>query len=229
MVEGILRGTSQKEVRNYERRHALSILVVVETNFAVGYCMEQGRDFKYLIDLTESYPLTISIPEYSLREAKTTVLGKFRDSCEQLSHTRVLLREIGRSEYARNLVDNARTVLSDLVQLLEMKQDSLKQALDLIASRCVVIPHSPIAHVHGLMRHIGSEPPFKESDCEIYECILEFLRNEADNYDHTIVLTFDKEHFDNVDIRDELTDIGVDLVFTMGECIAMTRYALGIT
>jgi len=156
---------------------ALGILTVVETNFAVGYCMEQGRDFKYLIDIAESYPLTISIPEYSLREAKTTVLGKFQDSCEQLSHTRVLLREIGRSEYAKDLVDNTRTVLSDLVKLLEVKKDSLKQALDLIESRCIVIPHSPVAHVRGLMRHIGSEPPFKESDCEIYECILEFLRD----------------------------------------------------
>lgn len=207
----------------------MGILVVVETNFAVGYCMEQGHDFRYLLSLTSKHPLTVAIPEYSLREAKTTVLGKFRDSYEQLSHTRVLLREIGRSEYARDLVDNARTMLSGLVQLLETKQDSLKQALNLIANRCIVIPHSPVAHVRGLMRYIGSEPPFKESDCEIYECILEFLRGEVDNYDHAIVLTFDKEHFDNVEIRDELADIGVDLVFTVGDCIAMGRYALGIT
>jgi hypothetical protein len=147
---------------------ALSILVVVETNFAVGYCMEQERDFRYLLSLTSKYPLTVAIPEYSFREAKTTVLGKLRDSCEQLSHTRVLLREIGRSEYAKDLVNNARAVLSDLVQLLEVKQDSLRQALDLIANRCVVIHHSPVAHVRGLMRYIASESPFKESDCEIY-------------------------------------------------------------
>jgi hypothetical protein len=61
-----------------------------------------------------------------------------------------------------------------------------------------------------------------------YECILEFLRDEVDNYDHAIVLTFDKEHFDNAEIREELTDIGVDLVFTAGDCIAMVHYALGI-
>ena len=207
----------------------MNILVLAETNFVVGYLLEQGTDFRYLVELTGNYPLRIAVSEYALKEGKTTSQERLGDFRNQLGRTRSLLREVERSQFASDTVRIVREGLTDLTNQLEHREGLIQPTLDSLASACTAIPHSPQAHIHGLLRHVGSELPLKESDCEIYESILEFAQNEIDAYDHLIFLTLDREHFDHDEIRDELADMGIDLALTTGECIAMVRYALGLT
>lgn len=207
----------------------MPVLLVIETNFPVGlYLEQQRRDFNYLLDLTETQRLTITIPEFCLQEARLSLRERLRKSREGLVDTRRLLRDIGRSEYAREHVEAATDLLIELEELLQARIESVSETLDMMADICAMIPHSPEAHVRGRLRHIGGLPPFKETDCEIFECILDFLRVNHNEYDASIFLCLDQADFDHDEIRDDLAETDTRLSFSTGECIAIVRRELGM-
>ncbi len=211
-----------------EEQLAFRLLLVAETNFPVGYGLQQSVDFRYLTNLAETGTITLAIPEISFKEAQATLRTNLVDTRQALEQTLDIIRQVGRSQYAQDAAQRVATALTELIDLMESHSASIPQTLDLIANVNCIIPYSPQAFAQGRLRYVGGEPPFMESDCEIYENILEFVRAEAENFDHIIFLTLDRTHFDCDEIRDELANLGVDLVFTTGECVAMVRHALGM-
>jgi len=206
----------------------MSILLITEPNFPVGLFLRQSRDFIYLTRLTETYPLTMAIPEFCLQEARLSLRARLGKSSEGLIESRRLLRDIGRSEYARERVEAATDLLVELEELLQERIESVSETIDMMMDICTVIPHSPEIHVRGRLRHIGGLPPFKETDCEIFECILDFLRANHNEYDASIFLCLDQTDFDYDEIRDDLAETDTRLSFSTGECIAIVRRELGM-
>jgi len=204
----------------------MSVLLITETNFPVGLFLGQSRDFDYLMRLVETHPLTMAIPEFCLREARSSLRERLRKGREGLIESRRLLRDIGRSEYARERVEAATYLLIELEELLQARIESVSETLDMMADISAVIPHSPAVHVRGRLRHIGGLPPFKETDCEIFECILDFLRVNHNEYDASIFLCLDQEDFDHDEIRYDLAETDTRLSFSTGECIAIVRREL---
>lgn len=206
----------------------MPVLLMIETNFPVGFFLEQGQHFDYLLSLVETQPLTIAIPEFCLQEARLSLRERLRKNREGLVDTRRLLRDIGRSEYARERVETATDLLIGLEELLQARMEAVSETIGMMANICSVIPHSPEAHVRGRLRYIGGQPPFKETDCEIFECILGFLRNNYDDYDASIFLCLDQADFGHDGIRDNLAETNTRLSFSTGECIAIVRRELGM-
>lgn len=211
-----------------EEQQLVKLLLVAETNFLVGFGLQQGVDFDYLTNLAAAKKITLAIPEISFKEAQSTLRLNLIDTRHILEQTLGVIRQIRRSQYARDAAQRTSAALTELITLVKARSASISQTLDLLANTTRIISYSPQAMARGRLRYIGGEAPNLEEDCEIYENILEFVRAEATNFDHTIFLTLDKEHFDCDEIRDELAALDVDLVFTTGECIAMVRHALGI-
>lgn len=211
-----------------EEQQLVKLLLVVETNFLVGFGLQQGVDFDYLANLAATKKFPLAIPEISFKEAQSTLRLNLIDTRHILEQTLGVIRQVRRSQYARDAAQEAAMALTELITLMETHSASISQTLDLLANATCIIPYSPQAMVRGRLRYIGGEAPNLEEDCEIYESVLEFVRAEVANFDHTIFLTLDREHFDCDEIRDELVALGIDLVFTTGECIAMVRHALGM-
>jgi hypothetical protein len=206
----------------------MSVLLITETNFPVGLFLGQSRDFDYLMRLVETHPLTMAIPEFCLREARSSLRERLRKGREGLIESRRLPRDIGRSEYARERVEAATDLLVELEELLQERIEAISETIGMMENICSVIPHSPEAHVRGRLRHISGLPPFKETDCEIFECILDFLRVNHNEYDASIFLCLDQADFDYDEIRDDLAETDTRLSFSTGECIAIVRRELGM-
>jgi len=206
----------------------MSILLITETNFPVGLFLGQSRDFGYLTRFTETHPLTIAIPEFCLQEARFSLMERLRKSRIGLVESRRLLRDIGRSEYVKERVETATDLLVELEEMLQARVESVSETINTMADICSVVPHSPEIHIRGNLRFIGGHPPFKETDCEIFECILDFLRTHHNEYDASIFLCLDQSDFDYDEIRDDLTETNTRLVFSTGECIALVRNELGM-
>lgn len=206
----------------------MSALLVIETNFPVGFCLEQEKSFDYLLFLARTYPLTIAVPEFCLREAQFSLKERYRKGREGIVDARGLLRDVGRSEYARERVEAATDLLVELEEMLQERMEGVAETIDMMEDICSVISHSPEAHVRGRLRYIGGYPPFKETDCEIFECILDFLRANHNEYDASIFLCLDQSDFDHDEIRDDLAETNTRLSFSTGECIAIVRSELGM-
>ena len=118
--------------------------------------------------------------------------------------------------------------LEQLEELLQERIETVSETIGMMANICSVIPHSPGVHVRGRLRHIGGQPPFKETDCEIFECILDFLRANYNEYNASIFLCLDQADFDHDEIRDDLAETDTRVIFSTGECIAIVRRELGM-
>jgi hypothetical protein len=196
----------------------------------VGFALEQGYDFRSIIDFVSTNDtVTLAMPEFGFKEARSTLDLNLVQTRHALEETRGMLRQVGRSEYIQEAVRNARTALTEVINQLEARDEMIDQLLNDLSQHCLMIPYTPAAMAKARLHHVAKEPPFKQTDCELYESILEFARNQVENYDYVILLTLDQADFDHDEIRDELAEMGIDLVFTTGECIAMARYALGMT
>jgi len=206
------------------------LLLIAETNFLVGYALEQGSDFQSIIDfVSANRAMTLAIPEFGFKEARSALDLNLVQTRHALEKTRGMLRQVGRSEYIQEAVRTARTALTEVINQLETRAGRIDQILEDLSQHCLMIPYTPEAMARARLRYLAGEPPCIQTDCELYESILEYARSQIETYEYVILLTLDQEHFDHDEIRDELADLGIDLVFSGGECIAMARYALGMT
>jgi hypothetical protein len=219
MAQGDPGRTQEKQIK---------ILVIAETNFLFGYILEQSVDFDYLRASAEREFITIGIPEFCFHEIEVALTKRTQETEQSLQTTLRTLREIGRSAYAENLVDGLRPLLNELIDLIHVHYEEIPATLERITSVCQILPHTPEAHVRGRLRYLSGKPPFKETDCEIFAAILEFLKVHAQEYDLILFLNLDQEDFNHELIREELAEYRVEILFSTGECIAAIRRALGV-
>ena len=82
-----------------------------------------------------------------------------------------------------------------------------------------MIPYTQSASINAELRYGSSRPPFKQTDCKIFESVLEYINSMKQNYEMVFFYTSDKEDFDNLTVRTELKNLDVKLFFEPGEII----------
>jgi len=99
----------------------------------------------------------------------------------------------------------------------------IKRVLNEIKSIIQIIPYTSDASTRAEMIFESSSPPFKEGDCRIYASILVFIEHIKEEYNLIMFYTEDKDDFDHLEIREELRNLGVEIVFESGMCVERVR------
>lgn len=171
---------------------ASKLLLIAETNFVVGFALEQGNDFDSILEFASTNEvITLAVPEVCFKEARSTLRLNLIQTRHALEETRGMLRQVGRSEYVREATQNARAALTAVINHLKSRAEIIGQILSDLSQHCLMIPYTPEAMTQARLRYLAEEPPFKQTDCELYESILEFARNQVENYEYVILLTLD--------------------------------------
>ena len=95
-----------------EEQPAVRLLLVAETNFPVGYGLQQSVDFHYLVNLAGTGTITLAIPEISFKEAQATLRTNLVDTRQALEQTLDIIRQVGRSQYAQDAAQRVATALT---------------------------------------------------------------------------------------------------------------------
>jgi len=87
-----------------------------------------------------------------------------------------------------------------------------------LESLVCLISYTKTSSIRADLRFESSKPPLKETDCRIYESILDFIRNTRE-YDKIIFYTTDKEDFDHPEIHKELKKLKTEIYFDSEETV----------
>jgi len=197
----------------------LKVLLIVESGFLFDVCLAQDLSSMYLMDMAEAGTIAMAVPEYSLVEIDGRAADKIQGRKKGLNSAIELTSELARSEYNKEYALAAKDNLKKLLELADAELIHVKEAINDIRELCILITHNSDVYVKGKLRYLSSQPPFKEADCQIYESILKFVKEKKREYDKTIYLTKDMKDFDHTEIHEELSDLGVKIMFSSGECV----------
>ena len=202
------------------------ILVIAESGFVTDICLEESQQAKRVLDIADFAQITIAIPQYAMAEVDGTLHNRLRTRVTRLQEIIAFLNQLARGQQSKRAAEQTISNLHQLVEITEATRTSLNVTLALIAEICYIIPFNLETYALGKLRVLGSPPPFDENDCQIYEAILEYLRQNSDEYDSKIFLTHDRQHFDLPEIHDELAQFEARVVFSAGECLRCIRESL---
>lgn len=197
----------------------MKVLLIVESNFLFDVCLAQDLSSMYLMDMGEAGTIAMAVPEYSLVEVDGRAADKIHGRKKRLNSAIELTSELARSEYNKEYALAAKNNLKKLLELADTELTLVKETINDIRELCILITHDSDVYVRGILRYLSSQPPFKEADCQIYEAIIEFVKEKKHEYDKIIFLTKDLKDFDHTEIHEELSDLGVKIMFSSGECV----------
>jgi len=201
----------------------MRILLIAETNWVVDIVLQQNITTAYLLSLSDNPDIDIFVPEFSFYEADGTIRGKLNNQVSELEHISGILNKISQTQKYLNFcnevkkgIKGVREDISNDLKIFRAKLDEVRKLID-------VLPYSKDILIKARLRHVSSKPPFKLSDCEIYESVLDFLKERGRDYDKLIFYTADKEDFDHEEIHHELKDLNCELHFNSGEVVQRVR------
>ena len=173
----------------------------------------------YLLDLADTEKIEIAVPEYSFYEADGSLNRKLIKRAEKIDAALSLLGQISQSGHSADLCKSGRAILKELKKLTLSDRSEIKRVLGEIKAMIRVIPYVSDASTRAEMIFESSRPPFKEGDCRIYASILVFVEHLLEEYDLIMFYTEDREDFDHSEIRVELGNSGVEIMFDSGACV----------
>ena len=199
-----------------------TVLVLSETNFILDITFEQAPECTRLLSLTEEQGLDIVIPEFSFAEAEGNITKTLQRRCITIDNMLGVLRQSARSPYQQ---------VTPLITALEQwKAYSLSEELvdlharmDNLENIVRVIAFSGEIAAQAELRSVRQLAPFKPTDRNVYESILQFARLNQQPALTMLFLTRDKADFDFPCIRAELAALSVELFFSAGDCIRRIR------
>ncbi|MFQ6055845.1 MAG: PIN domain-containing protein [Methanosarcinales archaeon] len=198
------------------------ILLIAETNFIVSNVLEGDLTCGYLLLLAENEEIELAIPDYSFCEADGTIQKRLTGYITRFERMSSELKDVRGSSYIQ-FCNKIRQDLKDLKQKVIVDQDLYEQKINDIKNTVTVIPSNYEIFNRARFRYISSKPPYKLSDCEIYEAIKDFVKQIGQigqiDYESIIFYTADKEDFDHPKIHNELQEIGVKICFKSGEVV----------
>lgn len=194
------------------------ILVITETNWLESIVLSQDTAVVYLLRLAREGKLTIAVPEYSFYEAEGSLDRKLLNRIQRIDEFLQLLKQISRTEHYTQLCKGGVNSLKEIKERTLRERKEIKRVLDEIKSLVCLIPYTKTSSVRADLRFESSKPPFKETDCRVYESILDFIRNTRE-YDKIIFYTTDKEDFDHPEIHKELKKLKTGIYFDSGETV----------
>jgi len=201
----------------------MRILLIAETNWVVDIVLQQNITTAYLLSLSDNPDIDIFVPEFSFYEADGTIRGKLNNQVSELEHISGILNKISQTQKYLNFcnevkkgIKGVREDISNDLKIFRAKLDEVRKLID-------VLPYSKDILIKARLRHVSSKPPFKLSDCEIYESVLDFLGERGRDYDKLIFYTADKEDFDHEEIHHGLKELNCELYFSSGEVVERVR------
>jgi len=197
--------------------------VIIESNIVFDLGLGRDRNVAHLVELAEATHIELIIPEYALVEADGQSVSIINSRKNKIKEFDQFLAQLGRGALYQSIVPALREQLDALLSNCNQDRLTFIKALERLRRICTVIPQTPQAHVMGELRFKSALPPFKPEDCQIYEAILEFVRTHSSNYQSMFFLTKDREDFDWEEIHHELTALGVEILFSSGECVRHLR------
>jgi len=176
----------------------------------------QSKECEILRGLAKENKIKIAIPQYSLVEVEGKAFKKIRKRGEQLHNAISLLNRISESTYNRDDAKIAKKHIKAISQRVPEEEKHISEIMGFIRKDIVVIPHSETILVNADLRFQSAFPPFKESDCKIYEAWREFIRKTEGKF---MVFTQDREDFDYPEIHKELQELGCVIYFNPGDIV----------
>jgi len=193
------------------------ITVIGETNFAFDILFERDYASSHILKLAKQGKIKLVLPAFSLAELEGQALEIINNRKEKLNSFASILKEISRSKYSK---DDAKSGLEIVKRLLESNKKDYKKigaAIQKLSGYCYVIKYSPEIIASAELRFRQRKPPFKETDCKVYQSILQFLtKNKKEK---VMFITKDRDDFDHPEIRNELKELDCELYFSSGDVI----------
>jgi len=169
--------------------------------------------------LARTEKIDIAVPEYSFYEADGSLNRKLIKRAERIDEALSLLGQISQTEHYAELCERGRDILKELRKLTLSDRAEIKRVLDEIKAMIRIIPYTSDASTRAEMTFESASPPFKEGDCRIYASILVFVEHLEEEYNPIIFYTEDKEDFEHPEIRVELENLSVEIMFDSGACV----------
>jgi len=201
----------------------MKVLLIAETNWLTNIVLKQDTASAYLLALRAEGRIDLTVPEYSFYEADGIITEKLRGRQDSIKNFIPLLNEISRSNKYLETCLEIKSKLKSLMSDTKKESQDVNKILDKLKEMISQLPYSEKTSAKAKLRAISSKSPFKLSDCEIYESILDFLREEGREYDNIIFYTADKEDFDHEEIHQELKELNCELHFNSGEVVQRVR------
>ncbi|MBA7528870.1 hypothetical protein ES705_21062 [subsurface metagenome] len=201
----------------------MSVLLIAETNWLENLVLVQDSTSAYLMRLARTEKIDIAVPEYSFYEADGSLNRKLIKRAERIDEALSLLGQISQTEHYAELCEIGRDSLKELKRLTLSDRAEIKRVLDEIKAMIRIIPYTGDASTMAEMMFESASPPFKEGDCRIYASILVFVEHIEEEYNPIIFYTEDKEDFEHPEIRVGLGNLGVEIMFDSGACVARIK------
>ncbi len=201
----------------------MEILIIAESGFLADICLKQSSHSEYLYEQAGKGNITIAVPEYAFAEADGSLHRRFAVRQQKLQEMANFANELARSRDIESHVQQLRTTITTLRNLMEDSLNLAKADLADLRRVCRSIPPAIDILHSGMLRFLSSVPPPDKVDCLILESVLSFLSEHQQEYVLNIFLCHDKQHFDYPEIHQEITNLGAQMVFSSSECIRTIR------
>ena len=197
----------------------MKVLVMAETNWIEDIALMQDLKSAYLLELRDEGKIDIAIPVYSLREADGSLDRKITKRVGEIDNFLHSLSKVAQSKPYESLCSIVKDGLKELKSKSLEEREAVKRVSNKIEMSVDTIPYTMVTALNADLRFESSIAPFKETDCKIYESILEYVKNKGNEYDIKIFYTADREDFDDNAINAELKSLSVELYFNSGAVV----------
>lgn len=208
------------------RTRPIEAMLLVETNFVIGFVWEKRPILQYLWRLCQQWSIQVVVPEVSLVEAKASLIKRMNHHLDAIQQFRFWLNDIVRAAGMEQQVRQIKQVIDVLESELRRRQNLVLEALRTFAEACVIAPLTPQAWTKAYLRWQGNMPPFKELDCLVLETLLDFLRRRKAKL--TMFLTMDAEDFDHPEIHEAFSKRKALMLFDPSDIIGEFRKFYGV-
>lgn len=203
-------------------------LLVPETNVLLDILLlRDGVEASLLLSLAEEGRVDMVVPEYALIQFEGKAHQHIREHSKTLDQHAQELNELRRSE---PLSQGARTGQHGNRQMKEQLsevQREVPRLVERISKVARIEKHSLDAQLRGQMRYMAARPPTcpdsrDDSDCCIYEAILDIARADLANARPKFFVTRDSD-FDDARLKEELAGLGFRIRGDIGRLFGELR------
>jgi len=204
----------------------VTVILAVETNFAIGVIWEQNPLLLRIKRLCEQTGALLVIPEIALAEAQSSLLKRIDRQLGAIQQFRFWLNDIARAAGMKEQILQIKRALSSMEADLLRRKTLVSEAVDIFARSCTVVPLTPQIWTRAYLRWRANLPPFKELDCLVVETVLDFLRKRKAPL--TMFLTTDTEDFDHPEAHEAFRGRKTLLLFDPRDVIHEFRKFYGV-
>lgn len=192
-----------------------------ETNLILDLVFDRDNNSVEVVKKAEQGKIDLSIPEVSFYEVYGAVHRTYKSRITKANSIRALANEIGRSaiyyEVAESLKNSAAKVEESAKQSLEV----VDRILDRLQKVVITLEFDAEDHTKAFLFSLDGRYDLDLPDAAIYTSILKDARDC--NNAKKIFFTKNSKDFDKPKIKDDLNKLGVELIFSSGECIKLIK------